>query len=367
MATIPSNSQIVFIAPEVDMTERKSSVNNATQTVYTMQDIADSASGPVVPAVFETGTGTESIQQVATGTTASGDYSVAIGVGATASAFYGIAIGQYVTASGYGPSIVLGDYATASGSYATSLNGVASGGRSFAVEGTASGYASLAMGLNSTASGYYSFAVSGGQATGGLSMATQTGSAQGHASIALGYASRAGNSDGGSPYGDGQIAIGTNSYAYGQFGMALGSNAFGNTTASGYGAIAIGGYSTASGSYSIAIQGTASGDNSVAINGGTASGYYSVAIQSGYGPCTAAGEQSFVIGNLCSTTALAPYSGVIGSGVANHQSAICIKANSNRDNAVFVNELSIMSIPTSAAGLPTGAVWRNGTVLNIVA
>jgi hypothetical protein len=34
----------------------------------------------------------------------------------------------------------------------------------------------------------------------------------------------------------------------------------------------------------------------MAMNGATASGYYSVAIQSGYGPCTAAGEQSFVIG-----------------------------------------------------------------------
>ena len=147
--------------------------------------------------------------------------------------------------------------------------------------------------------------------------------------------------------------------------MAIGSNAFGNSTASGYGGIAIGGYGTASGAYGIAIQGTASGDSSVAINGGTASGYYSVAISSGISPCEASGEQSFVIGVSC--LASADYSGVIGNGVASHQGAICINANSNRDTAVFVNELSIMSIPTSAAGLPTGAVWRNGTVLNIVA
>ena len=147
--------------------------------------------------------------------------------------------------------------------------------------------------------------------------------------------------------------------------MAIGSNAFGNSTASGYGGIAIGGYGTASGAYGIAIQGTASGDSSVAINGGTASGYYSVAISSGISPCEASGEQSFAIGVSC--LASADYSGVIGNGVASHQGAICINANSNRDTAVFVNELSIMSIPTSAAGLPTGAVWRNGTVLNIVA
>ena len=56
----------------------------------------------------------------------------------------------------------------------------------------------------------------------------------------------------------------------------------------------------------------------------------------------------------------------IGNGTASHQSAICINASSNRESAVFVNQLSIMSIPTSAAGLPSGAVWRNGTVLNIV-
>ena len=360
MATIPSNSQIVFIAPEVDMTERKSSVNNATQTVYTMQDIADSASGPVVPAVFETGSYYGAIQQGGFAlATASGEYSFAMGSSQ--------AVGAYARA--FGDNSVAGEpfywHATASGSYCTASHDYSTASGRYT---TASAKYSFAHGLNTTASGDYSFAISGGQASGGFSMASMTGSAQGHGSIALGYASRAGNSDGGSPYGDGQIAIGTNSYAYGQFGMALGSNAFSNATASGYSGIAIGGGSTASGEYSLAMNfATASGDSSVAINGGTASGYYSVAIQSGYGPCTAAGEQSFVIGNLCSTTALAPYSGVIGSGVANHQSAICIHANSNRENAVFVNQLSIMSIPTSAAGLPSGAVWRNGTVLNIVA
>jgi hypothetical protein len=38
----------------------------------------------------------------------------------------------------------------------------------------------------------------------------------------------------------------------------------------------------------------------------------------------------------------------------------------NRVCATFVNNLSIMTIPTSSAGLPSGAVWRNGTVLEIV-
>jgi hypothetical protein len=42
----------------------------------------------------------------------------------------------------------------------------------------------------------------------------------------------------------------------------------------------------------------------------------------------------------------------------------CITAD--RACATFVNNLSIMNIPTSSAGLPTGSVWRNGTVLEIV-
>lgn len=39
---------------------------------------------------------------------------------------------------------------------------------------------------------------------------------------------------------------------------------------------------------------------------------------------------------------------------------------SDRDCATFVNNLSIKSIPTSSAGLPSGSVWNNGGVLNIV-
>lgn len=393
MATIPSNSQIVFIAPEVDMTERKSPVNNATQTVYTMQDIADSASGPVVPAVFEAGSGTDSIQSVGGGATASGDFvSFAVGYNVTASGNYAFAQGSNSYASGYGsfsagyggfasagPSVAFSGTASGYYSFAANKNATASGSYSFAQGnfGTASGNYSVALGGNAIAtraisigagsysSGYFSVAISGGQATGGQSFATQTGAAKGYGSIAIGYASRAGDADGGSAYGDGQIAIGTNSYAYGQFAMALGSYAFGNTTASGSYGIAIGGFSTASGAYSIAIQGVASGESSLAMKSGTASGAYSVAISSGMSPCEASGEQSFAIGVSC--LASADFSGVIGNGVASHQSAICINASSNRENTVFVNELSIMSIPTSAAGLPTGAVWRNGTVLNIVA
>ena len=42
----------------------------------------------------------------------------------------------------------------------------------------------------------------------------------------------------------------------------------------------------------------------------------------------------------------------------------CITAD--RECATFVNNLSIKDIPTSSAGLPSGSVWNNSGVLNIV-
>ena len=38
----------------------------------------------------------------------------------------------------------------------------------------------------------------------------------------------------------------------------------------------------------------------------------------------------------------------------------------NRVCATFVNNLSIVNIPTASAGLPSGSVWSNVGVLSIV-
>ena len=116
---------------------------------------------------------------------------------------------------------------------------------------------------------------------------------------------------------------------------------------------AVAGSASASGDYSFAIGNftTASGNYSTAISSGsTASGYMSnvMGINS-----TASGDYSTVIGNY-STCAIAE-SVVIGNAIT-----------ANRGSTTHVNNLSIMNIPTSAAGLPSGAVWRNGTALNIV-
>jgi hypothetical protein len=49
--------------------------------------------------------------------------------------------------------------------------------------------------------------------------------------------------------------------------------------------------------------------------------------------------------------------------------AMIVGSNITADRVctTFVNNLSIKTIPTSSAGLPSGSVWRNGTVLEIVA
>ena len=67
------------------------------------------------------------------------------------------------------------------------------------------------------------------------------------------------------------------------------------------------------------------------------------------------GDFSGILGGQCNNMALCNNSFIVGS---------CITAN--RVCTTFVNNLSITNIPTSSAGLPSGAVWNNAGVLNIV-
>jgi len=51
--------------------------------------------------------------------------------------------------------------------------------------------------------------------------------------------------------------------------------------------------------------------------------------------------------------------GGYGNSVCHNSSHIVgNQISTNRQCATFVNNLSIMNIPTTDAGLPTGAVWR---------
>jgi hypothetical protein len=56
------------------------------------------------------------------------------------------------------------------------------------------------------------------------------------------------------------------------------------------------------------------------------------------------------------------------SNVASCCKSYIVGSNITTDRvcATFVNNLSIKNIPTAAAGLPSGSVWRNGTALQIV-
>jgi hypothetical protein len=115
---------------------------------------------------------------------------------------------------------------------------------------------------------------------------------------------------------------------------------------------------------------TASGYFSVVAGGfiNTASGYYST-ISGGY-KNSASGQYSFAGGgrqNVASSIA----SAILGGRSNNTSTFACamiVGSNITADRVctTFVNNLSIKTIPTSSAGLPSGSVWRNGTVLEIV-
>jgi hypothetical protein len=126
------------------------------------------------------------------------------------------------------------------------------------------------------------------------------------------------------------------------------------TTASGLHSTASGAVTTASGQHS-----TASGNSS------TASGCYSFAS----GLCTtASGSYSTAFGSQ--TTASGLYSFVYGFNSIDNGNTFAYVFGENivadRIKTLFVNNLSIKNAPTSSAGLPSGSVWSNSGVLNIV-
>jgi len=115
---------------------------------------------------------------------------------------------------------------------------------------------------------------------------------------------------------------------------------------------------TASGDGSSIINGelnTSLGDNSFIGNGccNTASARYS-SVNNGF--CnTASGCRSFIAGGQLNNTCVFADTFILGS-------CICADASCT----TFVNKLSIKTIPTSSAGLPSGSVWSNSGVLTIV-
>jgi hypothetical protein len=106
------------------------------------------------------------------------------------------------------------------------------------------------------------------------------------------------------------------------------------------------------------------------INGGCAN-YTAACMSVINGGCqnTVANSYSIINGG-CRNTVNGTFSAVIG-GKCNNASCndsfiagSCITAN--RVCTTFVNNLSIMNVPTSSAGLPSKAVWSNSGILTIV-
>jgi hypothetical protein len=87
--------------------------------------------------------------------------------------------------------------------------------------------------------------------------------------------------------------------------------------------------------------------------GNTASGYNSTI--SGGRSNTASGLYSFIAGGVSNNTNNLACAFIVGSNIT-----------ADMSGTTFVNQLSIKNIPTSSAGLSSGAVWSNGGNLEII-
>jgi len=175
----------------------------------------------------------------------------------------------------------------------------------------------------------------------------------------------------------------TASGAYSSVGGGIGNSAGGekstvsggaNNTASEYQSTVGGGQTNTASGYQSTVGGgqtnIASGYQST-VGGGqtnTTSGFSST-VGGGYGN-TASGGASVVTGGRVNV-ATADFSSILGGAYNNTSTFVnshIIGSNitSNRINTTFVQNLSITTIPTASAGLPSGSVWSNGGVLNIV-
>jgi hypothetical protein len=128
----------------------------------------------------------------------------------------------------------------------------------------------------------------------------------------------------------------------------------GSNTINSAGAVIVGGGPNTNSS----PQGFIGGGNTNTILGGVAG------VLIGGRKNTTNGNFSTVSGGYCNTI-VAEYSGILGgckNTIPSSNVRSFIIGNNitvNRQCTTFVNNLSIVNIPTSASGLPTGAVWRD--------
>ena len=230
----------------------------------------------------------------------------------SASAIYSsVSNGYQNSASAIYSSVSNGYQNSAEGQYSSVSNGYSNSATAI--------YSSVSNGYRNTADGQYSCC---GCIYGGYS------------SVSNGYQNRAGGQFS-------SVINGRQNSANNRFSSV--SNGYNNNASGGYSSVSNGCENSASGyssSVNNGLQNNASGNFSTITNGrcNTASGY-----------------ASFIAGGLNNNTCSQCKSFIVGSDIS-----------ADRECATFVNNLSIKDIPTSSAGLPSGAVWRNGTILEIV-
>lgn len=245
---------------------------------------------------------------------ATGNYSIAMGIGSSARNFFATAIGPNCLASNMG-SLALGYVAKATNDYATAIGNTT----------VSSGYSSTAIGYSTVAKGDYA--------------------------VALGYSTQA-NANYSTALGFSNVASGWYSLATGNATRATGGGSFslgGNTLASGFYSIAAGGGTTASGSQSFAMGSVTTASGSLA----TALGFYS----------KARSYASLVIGQFNDTTSSSATSWsasdpvfVIGNGAADY----------SRSNALTVlkgGQVGLQSViqPSYALELPNNSAIGIGS------
>jgi hypothetical protein len=266
--------------------------------------------------------------------TSSGNSSLAVGRGNTASNAYATTFGRFNTNSGYASTI---------GGGAVNIN---SGIGSF-----------IGAGCCNTLSGNYSFIGSGcmnktcytfsGYAGASNYNDVINGGLSNCISVNLSSSCSGGYYSGGQVIGGGQSncivtsrsGIYLDGYGYNTIGGGINSRIFASC------------YNTISGGSNNAICGFAESSSIVGGAGNTINGNNSVI--GGFGN-TSSGSATTIFGE----------NNIIGAFSCAHIIGTLITAD--RCCTTFVNNLSIKSIPTSAAGLPSGSVWKNGNVLNIV-
>ena len=195
-------------------------------------------------------------------------------------------------------------------------------------------YSSVSNGCSNSASGQFS-SVSNGYSNSATAIYSSV--SNGYGNTAEGQYSCCGCIYGGYS----SVSNGYQNRARGQFSSVI--NGKQNTARNNFSSVSNGYNNNATANYSSVNNGCKN----------SASGYLSSVINGGSN--TASGYASFIAGGVCNDTCSLTKSFIVGSDIS-----------ADRECATFVNNLSIKNIPTSSAGLPSGSVWNNGGVLNIV-